>query len=123
MVDDHDVSGFKTFAGIVVKAPRIASTRFLGADMSFAANLGPDLRSSVKSQITKRSISSSAGPFCDLLQLVSFRASEELIGLLQRAFEPPRAKKILAAFHQCRFEFYRQRFLQNRNVFMKQLFL
>ncbi len=43
--------------------------------------------------------------------------------MLQSALQPARTDIILPAFHEGRFELNRQNFLQNRNVFVEQLFL
>jgi hypothetical protein len=42
---------------------------------------------------------------------------------LERALEPARTNIILPAFHERGLEFDRQHLLQNRNVFVKKLFL
>ena len=91
--------------------------------MRLAANLRPNFRVRLQRQVAERTILRSPSPFRDADQLRLLGGREKLARLLQRAFEPPRAKIILPALHQRGLELDRQDLLQDRDVLVEQLLL
>jgi len=123
MIHHQEVRGKKAFAGLLIKTEYILAACFLGADMRLAANLRPNFWIGLNRQIAQRTVARCARPFRKPGQFALFRAGENLVCLLQGAFEASRAKIILPALHERRFKFNRQNFFQDRNIFVKQLLL
>jgi hypothetical protein len=91
--------------------------------VGLAANLRPDFRIGLDGEVAQRSVLRRPGPVRDASQFRCFRSGKQFAGLLQGSLEAPRAKVILPAFHQRRFELDRKDLLENGNVLVEKLFL
>ena len=111
-VIDHDhVGRQQPFARLLVKTVRILPAAFSCADVRLAANLRPNFWVGLDRQIAERAVAGRARPLRESRQLILLRPGEKLVLLLERAFQPPRAKIILPPFHERGFELNRQNLL------------
>ena len=123
VIDHQHIGREQTFARLLIKTARVLPARFLCADMRFAADLRPYFRVGLDCEIAERTIARRTRPFSKAVQLILLRSCEKLVCLFQRPIEPARAKIILPAFDERRFELDRENLFQDGDVFVEKLLL
>ena len=111
VINDHDRRVLEFSTGSLIKTAIALPTNFPGADVSFTANLRPNLRVRLKRQIAQRAVTCPGRPRSNLFQLVLFRAGKEIVLLLARTQQPAWTYIILPALDQRGLERFRQNFL------------
>ena len=123
VVEDEDFGFGGGAAGVLVVAAGVGAAAAGGADVGFAADLGPDIRGGGEIEIAEGAVFGFLFPFPEGAEFVVFGGAEEVAGAAHGAGEAGGAEVVAAAFEEDGGEGLGEEFLDDGDVFGDELFL